>query len=249
MELGLYANASAMLALERWQDNISHNLASAQVSGYQANNVAFQGFLAGALEFDDPRLRLDTISEGVLPVSMSQRNINMGAIRPTGSPTDFAINGPGYFQLVAPDGRTSFTRNGEFYFNEENTLVNFQGQTVQGVNGAIIRIPGEGEVTFGRDGTVNQGVNVIGVIAVYEFADPQGLERREGSRFVPTELSGDPEMALSPTVLSGFLEGSNVNVMQEMVDMIQVSRAYEMNMKMIQNFDDLTGKMITSLTT
>ena len=170
-----------------------------------------------------------------------------GPMQTTGNGLDIAINGAGYFQIEMPDGRTGYTRAGNFTRNGEGVLVTSDGKPVM----PQIQIPEDAtSVTIGDDGTVTasvpggDGLTELGRIEIARFVNPAGLQAIGDNMLVETQASGAPQVGTPGedgrgTLRSGMLEGSNVNVVEELVDMIETQRAYEVNSKMIQASDEM----------
>ena len=155
---GIYTAAASLSTLEKWQASISQNLASSSVAGFKKSNFA--------VETDDnlkPQYAPDGLSAarhtGGMPTQKTSVNFSPGDIKATGKGTDLAIDGPGFFQIKGADDKNLYTRDGEFHFNSENTLVTKQGLTVLGDSGPITIDPEQGPLTIARDGTMSQGNN------------------------------------------------------------------------------------------
>jgi flagellar basal-body rod protein FlgG len=164
----------------------------------------------------------------------------------TQNPLDMAIAGEGFFQIAQPDGTIAFTRDGNFKLSNAGQIVTASGAPLQ----PAINIPTNAStVTFGRDGTVSVelvggGAQVIGQIQLARFVNPSGLEAKGQNLMKETTASGAPQV-LQPgvtgagTLMQGTLEASNVNVVEEMVNMIETQRAYEINSKAISAVDGM----------
>jgi flagellar basal-body rod protein FlgG len=164
----------------------------------------------------------------------------------TQNPLDMAIAGEGFFQISQPDGTIAYTRDGNFKLSNTGQLVTASGALLQP---AITIPPNASSVTFGRDGTVSVelvggGAQVIGQIQLARFVNPSGLEAKGQNLMKETSASGAPQV-LQPgvtgagTLMQGTLEASNVNVVEEMVNMIETQRAYEINSKAISAVDGM----------
>jgi flagellar basal-body rod protein FlgF len=244
---GIYNNAASLTALERWQSVISQNLAASNVAGFKKMDFA--------IETDDEKKTQYAQEEfgglrhtGHMPSRTTSINFSNGDHKPTGKPTDFAIDGDGFFQIRGADGQPLFTRDGEFHFNQNNTLVTKNGLEVVGDAGPIVLDPEQGAFTVARDGTISQGDNAIGRLALYEIEDTAGLTRVEGGYFQAPE-GVNPAALEEFSVLQGVIEGSNVVPMAELVSLIAVSRAYEASQRAMRSHDDLITKAINSLGT
>jgi flagellar basal-body rod protein FlgF len=245
MNIGAYQGAASLAALERWQGIISQNIASASVPGFKKTEASFESVLADVTRIGGDE-RSGTETNGVMPTTTARIDMKPGELRATGSETDFAIQGRGFFQVQRANGELGYTRDGEFHLSPERTLVNKQGFTVLGDGGEITFKPDGGRVSINADGTIVQGETSIGKIAVYDFADPSAL-RRIGDGLLAPEDGAQPAPVERPAVLTGTLEGSNVSPLQEMVNLITVARSYEASQRSIQSHDDIEGKAIESL--
>ena len=177
-----------------------------------------------------------------------------GALTQTTNSLDLAINGNGFFQVQMPDGTTSYTRDGSFQKDANGVLVTASGYPVQ----PQITIPQNATgFTVGSDGTVtittpgNQNSTQIGSIQLANFVNPEGLEALGQDLFSETSTSGTPQVGTPGlnglgTLQQGYVEASNVNVVQELVNMIQTQRAYEINSKAVETSDQMLQKL-TSL--
>ena len=180
-------------------------------------------------------------------VQSTTRIVTQGALDNTGNALDIAIQGEGYFQVALPGGQTAYTRSGNFTLSAEGQIVTAQGYVVQ----PPISVPaGAGSVTLGADGTVSATIagsttpTQLGQLTIAGFANPAGLSALGDNFLNETAASGPaqvgpPGAAGRGTLKQGMLEASNVNVVQELVDMIECQRAYEINSKMISAVDEM----------
>ena len=170
-----------------------------------------------------------------------------GTLNSTGNTLDMAIQGDGFFQVQMPDGSTGYTRAGNFSMSSQGQIVTSQGYVLQP---PITIPPGSQSVTIGTDGTVSAvapgatGPTQLGQITTATFTNPAGLQTSSDNFLMETGASGPPQVAVAGltghgTIAQGMLEQSNVNVVQEMVDMIDCQRSYEINSKMISSVDDM----------
>ena len=187
---------------------------------------------------------------GVRTVATS-RTFSQGNLQQSSNNLDLAINGAGFFQVQMPDGTTSYTRDGAFQVNAQGQMVTSGGYLVSGG----ITVPADARsLTISNSGQVSvvQGNStaptVVGQIELATFINPAGLEPRGQNMYTETAASGNPttgapgSTGLGP-VLQGYVETSNVNVVQELVTMIQTQRAYEMNSKAISTSDQMLAKL------
>jgi flagellar basal-body rod protein FlgG len=190
------------------------------------------------------------IGTGVRAVA-TPRVFTQGNLQQTGNQFDLAINGQGFFQIQLPDGTTAYTRDGSFHVDANGGLVTASGFALVP---AITVPPNAQSVTIGQDGTVSVTLpgqaapQNIGSIQLATFQNPAGLESRGQNLFVETAASGTASANTPGTnglglLQQGYLETSNVNVVEELVSMIQTQRAYEINSKAIQTSDQMLGRL------
>ncbi|MDZ7893693.1 MAG: flagellar basal-body rod protein FlgG [Sphingobium sp.] len=232
---------------------IANNLANVNTTGFKRDRADFQTLAyqqmqaAGANSSADNKFATGlSLGSGVNLVGTS-RIETQGAMVSTDNALDMAIEGNGYFQLQRPDGTTAYTRAGNFSLTAEGTLVSSEGLQVV----PQIQVPeGAMAVTIGNDGTVSatlQGETApteLGRIEIARFVNPAGLQSEGSNLLVETAASGAPQVGAAGldgrgTIRQGMLEGSNVNVVEELVDMIETQRAYEVNSKMIKASDEM----------
>ena len=250
----------ARTGLEAQQTNldvISGNLANVSTNGYKRSRAVFEDLLYQTLRQPGAQSSQTTmipsglqVGTGVRPVATA-RNFAQGNLQQTGNPLDVAINGQGFFQVLLPDGTTAYTRDGALQRDSQGQLVTASGYPVQ----PAITVPATAQsLTIARDGTVTvtqpraaTGTQ-IGTIQLANFVNPAGLEARGENLFVETASSGSPTTGAPGangigTVQQGFVETSNVNVVEEMVNMIQAQRAYEINSKAVQSADQMLQRL------
>ena len=249
MNIGLYQSASALSALERWQDSVSQNITSSQTTGYRKRTVNFSTQPAGELHAN-PRSKIgrDAGSGMTFPKVNHGINFVSGETQPTRRELDVAIQGDGFFEVQQLDGSKAYTRSGEFRMRADRTLTTASGASVLSDGGAPITfVAGAGPITINRDGSIFQGETSLGRIAVQKFADPSALNPIAGGFFTASPAA-QPQRVDEPELLQGYLEGSNVTALREMVDLVLISRAYEANQKMIKAVDDQMQKTLEALT-
>jgi flagellar basal-body rod protein FlgG len=190
------------------------------------------------------------LGTGVKPVA-TERIFTQGSLQQTNNNTDIAINGSGFFQVLMPDGTNAYTRDGSFQVNSTGQLVTASGYTVQ----PAITIPANAQsVTVARDGVVSitlpnsAAVTQLGTIQLSTFMNPAGLSAKGENMYVETAASGtatagNPGVNGAGILQQGYVETSNVNVVEEMVNMIQTQRAYEINSKAITTSDQMLQKL------
>ncbi len=246
--------ASGMFAQKLNVDNISNNLANVNTTGFKKSKLEFQDVLyqvyrmAGATAQEGAEVPVELqIGYGTRVVA-SQRIFTQGDLSATGNALDVAIDGDGFFVIEMPDGTVAFTRDGAFKLSNEGQLVTSDGYPLA----AAITIPPEAEeVSIGVDGTVtvrNAGeteVTDVGQILLAKFLNPAGLSAMGRNLYRQTTASGDyiegvaGEEGLGQ-IRQGYLEVSNVETVEEMVNLIIAQRAYEVNSKAIQTSEEMT---------
>lgn len=248
MNIGLYQSASALSALERWQDSVSQNITSSQTTGYRARTINFSTQTAGEIQAD-PRAKLGSDQTLAMTFPKVNTGINFvtGETQPTRRELDVALQGEGFFEIQMEDESKVYTRSGEFRMRSDRTLVTSTGNEVMSDAGApIVLPPGAGPATFNSDGTLFYGETQVAKLAVVKFQDNNTLRPIAGGFFVPTN-GEKPEAVEKPELLQGYLEGSNVTPLREMVDLVLISRAYEANQKIISTVDQQMQKTLEAL--
>ncbi len=253
----LWISKTGMEAQQTQLDVISHNLANVSTTGYKRAQAVFEDLMyqnlrqVGSNTSDQSQLPTGLhLGLGVRTVATS-RSFAQGTIQQTSNNLDVAIQGNGFFQITMPDGSNSYTRDGSFQVDNQGQLVTAGGLVVaNGVtvpaNAKNISIATDGTVTATIPGTTQP--QQIGNIILASFINPAGLEPLGQNLFAESPASGQPNTGTPGTngigtVTQGFLETSNVNVVQELITMIQTQRAYEMNSKAIQTSDQMLQKL------
>lgn len=247
--------ATGMVAQQMNVDNIANNLANVNTTGYKKSSIEFQDVLyqnyrragtASAIGSEVPTGL--SIGYGTR-VSATVRQFTEGNLTPTGNPLDLAIDGDGFFQVTRPDGTLAYTRDGAFKISGEGQIVTSDGYFLE----PQISIPEDATaISVGQDGTVEVLVagqtdpQQVGQIELARFVNPAGLNAIGRNLMIPTRASGDPITDIPSQgglgqLDQGYLEMSNVEVVDEMVNMIVAQRSYEMNSKAIQTADDMAG--------
>jgi len=232
---------------------ISNNLANVNTTGFKRGRAVFEDLLyqnlrqVGAQSSQDTRLPSGlSLGTGVRTVS-TEKLFNQGNVVQTENSLDVAIQGRGFLEILMPDGNLAYTRDGSFKLDDQGQLVTASGYTVQ----PSITIPTNAQsVTIGSDGVVSVTVpgdaapTQVGTLQLTDFVNPSGLQAIGQNLFTETAASGTPQPGTPGlnglgTLSQGFLESSNVNVVEELVNMIETQRAYEMNSKAISTTDDM----------
>jgi flagellar basal body rod protein FlgG len=248
MNIGLYQSAASLSALERWQDSVAQNITSSQTTAYRKRTVSFSAQASGELQVDSrAAIGRDAGMPTLFPKVNPGINFVTGETQPTRRELDVAIQGDGFFQLQRADGSKAFTRSGEFRMRADRTLVTANGDEVQSESGSSITlVAGGGSVNINKDGTISQGSTSLGKLAVVKFADNSQLIPASGGTFIAAGGTA-PQPVEAPELLQGYLEGSNVVPLREMVDLVLISRAYEANQKIISTVDQQMQKTLDAL--
>jgi len=235
----------------------TNNLANVNTNGFKRGHAVFEDLLyqtvrqPGAQSSQQTNLSSGLqIGLGVRPVS-TERVHTQGSLQQTGNSLDIAVNGQGFFQVQMPDGTTAYTRDGSFQKDAQGALVTSSGYQLQ----PSITIPASAQtVTIGRDGVVSiqqagqAALQQIGTLQMANFINPGGLQSLGENLYAETTSSGSPVVGAPGangmgTLSQGFVETSNVNVVEELVGMIQTQRAYEINSKAVQTSDQMLAKL------
>lgn len=246
MNVAIYKGAASLSAVEHWQETTARNIAAASVPGYRRTTTSFAGVLADATR-GGQSAALGRDSAGVMPKVETKLDLRQGEIHNTGEDFDFAIQGPGFFQVQRPDGSTGYTRDGGFHPNAERVLVNRKGYPVQGDGGNITLLPKGGRISMNSEGIILQGETPIGKIAVQDFPEKTKLHQDGDGLISPEDPNVTPSAVEKPGVVGGALEGSNVKPLQEMVNLITIGRTYESSQRVINAYDENSDKAIQIL--
>jgi flagellar basal-body rod protein FlgG len=250
----------AKTGLEAQQTNldvITNNLANVSTNGFKRSRAVFEDLLyqnvrqPGAQSSQQTNLPSGLqIGTGTRTVA-TERIFTQGNPQATGNSKDVMVNGSGFFQVLLPDGTAAYTRDGSFQTDANGQLVTSSGYPIQ----PAITIPANAEsITVGRDGTVSVKIagttapTQVGTLQLATFVNPAGLESKGENLYVETGASGAANQNTPGTngagvLMQGYVETSNVNVVEEMVNMIQTQRAYEINSKAITTSDQMLQKL------
>jgi flagellar basal-body rod protein FlgG len=257
MNRSLWIAKSGMEGQQFKLDTISNNLANVATNGYKRGGVVFEDLMydnlraAGAASSDQTQLPTGLQVGLGTRVSASTRNFSQGNLQQTGNNLDLAVKGQGFFQIQMPDGSTGYSRDGAFQLDATGQIVTANGHVLE----PGITVPANAQsVTVAADGTVNvtlpgqAAAQSLGQLQLASFINPGGLEARGQNLFAETAASGAPNSGAPGTdgrgsLLQGYVEGSNVNVVEELVAMIATQRAYELNSKAIQTTDQMLQRL------
>ena len=261
MTPALWAAKTGLDAQDTRMAVISNNIANVNTTGFKQSRGVFQDLMyqnvhqVGAQSTQDTQLPSGMYLGTGVRVVATEKVYTQGSLTNTSNSLDIAIQGNGFFQVLMPDGTLAYTRDGTFQLNSQGQMVTSAGNQLQ----PPITIPSNAtSVTIGTDGTVGALVpgtatpTAIGQIQLVSFINTAGLEPRGQNLLTESAASGAPQVGTPGlnglgTLLQGNLEGSNVNVVQELVSMIETQRAYEMNSKSIETTNQMLNYLTTNL--
>jgi flagellar basal-body rod protein FlgG len=254
----LYSAGSGMIAQQMNVDNIAHNLANANTVGFKMRRAQFQDLLYQNFIQPGAAAGSQTVVPSGLQLGLGTRPVaneiifSQGNFQQTDNPLDLVIQGRGFFQVRRPSGELAYTRSGQFHLDRDGNVVTSDGDPLE----PQITIPAEAQsITVGADGTVSYtqpgqtAAQIAGQIQLANFANPGGLNSLGNSLFTPTDASGEPTVG-NPggqeglgSLMQGYVEGSNVSVVEEFINMIVSQRAYEASSKVVKAADDMYSQV------
>jgi len=253
----LWISKTGMDAQQTQLDVVSNNLANVNTTGFKRSRAVFEDLLyQNAREPGAQSSQQTTLPSGLqigtgTRVVTTERLHTQGNLTKTGNSTDVAINGNGFFQVQMPDGTLAYTRDGNFQINAQGQLVTSSGYPVQPAvtvpqNATSLTVGKDGVVTVTMPGTVNN--TQVGTFQLANFINPAGLRSLGENLYAETEASGTANLANPGSngvgaLNQNYVETSNVNVVEEMIQMIQTQRAYEINSKAVQTADRMLEKV------
>jgi flagellar basal-body rod protein FlgG len=253
----LFIAKTGLEAQQTSLDVITNNLANVSTNGFKRSRAVFEDLLYQNVRQPGAQSSQQSMLPSGLQIGTGTRTVaterifTQGNPQQTGNAKDLMINGNGFFQVLMPDGSTAYTRDGSFQLDPNGQMVTSSGYVLQ----PAITIPANAtEIMVGRDGTVSVKLpNVaaptqVGTLQVTTFVNPAGLESKGENLYAETGASGTPNANTPGTngagvILQTYVETSNVNVVEEMVNMITTQRAYEINSKAITTSDQMLQKL------
>jgi flagellar basal-body rod protein FlgG len=235
----------------------SNNLANVNTTGFKRSRAAFEDLIyqnerqPGAQSSQATQVPSGTMVGTGVRVVGTEKLFTQGEVVQTNNPLDIAVQGRGFLQVTMPDGTVAYTRDGSFHLNSDGQIVTNSGYPIE----PALTVPANAQsITIGNDGTVSVQLTgqaapaQIGTVQTADFINPAGLEARGENLYVETASSGAPQTGTPGlnglgTLMQGSLESSNVNVVEELVNMIETQRAYEMNSKAISATDQMLQYM------
>ncbi len=253
MNGALWVSKTGLAAQDTALKTISNNLANVNTNGFKRDRAVFQDLLYQIKTQPGGQSSQNTeIPSGLqlgtgVRVAGTQKVFTEGNLEVTEQPLDIAVNGRGFFQILMPDGTISYTRDGQFHLDSEGNVVTVNGYALE----PAITIPDDAiNLTVSSDGIVSATITgtseptEIGNLSLVDFINPAGLEAIGNNLFLQTGSSGDPQEGTPGldglgTTEQGMIETSNVEIVEEMVNMITTQRAYEMNAKVVTTADQM----------
>jgi flagellar basal-body rod protein FlgG len=250
----LYSSGSGLNAQQMSIDNIAHNLANANTAGFKARRTQFQDLLYQSFLQPGASAGAQTVVPSGLQLGLGTRPaansiiFTQGSFQQTNNPLDVVIQGKGFFQIRKSDGTIAYTRAGNFQLDRDGNVVSANGDPLEpqitlNAQAQSITIAQDGTVSYTLPGQVN--AQIAGQIQLANFTNPGGLNSIGNGLFLPTDASGDPTLG-NPggqegmgTLQQGYVEASNVSVVEEFINMITSQRAYEANTKVVKAADEM----------
>jgi flagellar basal-body rod protein FlgG len=250
----LYTASSGMQAQQSNLDTIANNLANSSTAGFRRRRLQFQDLIYQNLVMPGSAATQQTTVAAGLQIGLGTRSSAseiiqlQGDMTATGNPLDLAIEGQGFFQVTLPSGDIGYTRSGTFHLDAQGNVVTADGNPME----PAITVPqGATSITIGSDGTVSatlvgqSAAQQVGTIQLAIFANPGGLNSIGKNLFLTTTASGDPTVGTPGgtdgigELQQGYLEGSNVSVVDEFIQMIVAQRSYEANSRVVKAADEM----------
>ena len=274
----IWVPLSGQIAQQRKVETIANNVANANTAGFKRDQVVFKEHLTaltkGVEDIDIPRKEFSPEDfyhtqggeNAAVAVAGTYTIHEQGQLVPTNNPFDVAVNGPGFIEVLTPQG-VRFTRQGNLALSSEGELVTSQGhkvlmpveiapaeirgpagQSIPRPEERVVKIPQNQPITVSLEGEIftRQGGS-IGKISVVEFADQHALQKEGGSLFINPDESNATRVGLKTKLQQGFMEGSNVNAVEEMSELVKAHRHFESIQKAINAYDSMTGRAVNDI--
>ncbi len=263
----IWVPISGQIAQQRKVETIANNIANANTAGFKRDEVAFKEHLTaltkGADTIDLPRkewspddfYRSHGAENSFVKVDGSYTDFEQGSLKPTNNPLDLALFGKGFFEVLTPNG-IRFTRGGQFSLNKEGEIVTTQGfkllkslpESAENIppSNRTIKVPTNGRLNISRQGEVFSKNLPLGKISVQEFKDIHSL-RKEGQNLFINNDDNNLNPKIATTVNQGFVEGSNVNAIREMSELINAHRHFENIQKAVKTYDQISGQIANDI--
>ena len=254
MVRGLFTSWTGLQTEQKRLDVISNNIANSATVGYKSENVTNQSFdnvLTLKVRDESENNIIKPIGDMTLGVKLGEvyTDHSQGSLRETGNQFDLAINGKGFFAVNVTDKNgnttTKYTRDGQFTLSKDGYVCDSEGNRLQGENGDVQVDPSATEVVIDSEGNIYADGTYVNKVLLTDFTDYNYLEKYADNMYNATE--GATTQDASGSIIQGYTEQSNVNVISEMVDMINITRAYEANQKVMQTIDGSLDQVVNSV--
>ncbi len=242
MQSGFFISGVASKMAENRLDNITHNLANVNTTGYKASRSSFKSVLSDSVHFASNK---QAQPSAYLSMGTQYIDTKAGNIKQTGNALDFAIVADGYFQIQQTDGSIALTRAGNFTRDNEGNLITQSGLAVLDDSQSPITLP-SGSVSATNDGMIYVNNEQVAQLGLVTLIDKNNLSQKEGTLLLTDE--GNTESAVGDIVIQhGALEDSNVNAVLAMTEMVATLRSYESTMKVVEQYNQLAGQLSSNV--
>jgi len=269
----IWVPLSGQIAQQRKVETIANNIANANTNGFKKDELAFKEHLTALTQGGDiidlPRkewkpddfYRSQGAENAYVKVDGSYTNFEQGALNPTGNPLDMALFGKGFFEVQTPNG-VRYTRTGNFSLSQNGELVTEQGfkllgeltkkddgslNTDDSIESRLIKIPPNEKISISKEGEIFSKSGKIGKISLVEFNDLVALRKQGSSLYINNAEDNIKRENVATTVNQGFMEGSNVNAVKEMSELINAHRHFENIQKAINTYDSISGRIVNDI--
>ena len=235
MGSGKYGALSGAISRMQMLENINRNLANSQTSAYKKGVAVFEA------QLDEARATRDKLPTNYALVGKEEIDFSPGQLNRTGDPTHLAINGDGFFRIRLDNGDLAYSRRGSFHRTQDGELIDENGARLLGTGDAPVTLP-PGDFSLSTDGSIFVDGQLNGSIPLYRFEDTSGLRRGQDGCF----LAGADAVVSrveNGEIMQGYLEGSNINIMQEMGRMVYTQRVFEAAQKALLAYDEMDRKL------
>lgn len=268
----IWVPLSGQIAQQRKVETIANNIANANTAGFKKDQVAFREYLSAV---DNPSSDIDIpngefspddfyrsrgAENAMVKVDGSYTDFEQGPLKPTGNHFDLALHGKGFFEVLTPNG-IRFTRNGNFTLNKDSELVTAQGfkllasmtpeqasdPNANDIGARIMKLPNGSKFSISKEGDLYTKDGKLGSISVVEFKDLHAIRKEGNSLFINNAPENLVRSEISTSVNQGFIEGSNVNAVKEMSELIQAHRHFDNIQNAIKTYDSISSKIVNDI--
>lgn len=270
----IWVPLSGQIAQQRKVETIANNIANANTPGFKKEQLVFKEYLTalnkGADQIDLPRkdwkpddfYKTQGGQNAYVAIDGSYTSHDQGPLNPTGNPLDLALNGKGFYEVLTPNG-IRYTRNSIFTLSKDGEIVTNQGfkllsktaktideenETLESnIESRILKIPNSKKISISKSGEIFNEAGIVGEISIVEFKDLHSLKKEGNSLFINNSNENISRNNISTTSNQGFIEGSNVNAIREMSELIKAHRHFENIQKAISTYDSISGKAVNDI--